>query len=147
MRHAQILVQEGTTVLAMKDTWETGKRAKVLSLNINCLVYLNFPSELPVGECYVYFTLIAENNLRIIREVDLTTTTTTATFCLFVGRGRDESFIKFRFWLPFWLLDLSQNQDGGFEKIRKRTTVISRRWRRVKWTFTVHCIETCCNFL
>ena len=50
----------------MKDTWETGKRAKVLSLNINCLVYLNFPSELPVGECYVCFTLIAENNLRII---------------------------------------------------------------------------------
>ena len=66
MRHAQILVQEATTVLAMKDTLETGKRAKVLSLNINCLVYLNFPSELHVGECYVYFTLIAENNMRII---------------------------------------------------------------------------------
>ena len=58
MRHAQILVQEATTVLA--------KRAKVLSLNNTCLVYLNFPSELPVGECYVCFTLIAENNMRII---------------------------------------------------------------------------------
>ena len=36
-----------------------------------------------------------------------------------IGRGRDETFIKFRFLLPFfWLLDLSQNQDGGFEKMR-----------------------------